>query len=259
MRGIQGIVLNSLFAGFALALPAQQPGGVPKPDVQVEGGEPVPVRVPGANDAQQEMIELFGKVERNLRAIDALLDDAGSNKNTKRLADAKEAGIGDLLQRSLETGRSVREDIDRILELAAQMGQQQQSGGQSQGQGSPDSKGGESGLLDRGPQRSQREETPEGPNGEKPEGQDPQKPQSGAPKDPGESQDDDPQNAAAGEPPAGATDVNTKPAHAGDRWGDLPVHVQDIFRTEGDRHMPARYRDWIDAYYRKLAERSGRR
>lgn len=40
-----------------------------------------------------------------------------------------------------------------------------------------------------------------------------------------------------------------------ERWGDLPVHVRDVFRAEGGGDMPPRYRDWIDAYYRKMHER----
>ncbi|MFT7665568.1 MAG: hypothetical protein ACI87A_003808 [Planctomycetota bacterium] len=35
-------------------------------------------------------------------------------------------------------------------------------------------------------------------------------------------------------------------------WGDLPRHAQRVFRAEGDGEIPAQYRDWIDAYYRKL-------
>ena len=66
-------------------------------------------------------------------------------------------------------------------------------------------------------------------------------------------------NEEGDEPPDLATEQGGRPLHAGERWGDLPVHLQDIFRTEGDRHMPPRYRDWIDAYYRKLATRGERR
>jgi hypothetical protein len=37
-------------------------------------------------------------------------------------------------------------------------------------------------------------------------------------------------------------------------WGNLPIHLRDIFRAEGQGDMPARYRDWIDSYYRRLNE-----
>jgi hypothetical protein len=37
-----------------------------------------------------------------------------------------------------------------------------------------------------------------------------------------------------------------------DRWGDLPMHARDVFRTHGGADLPAYYRDWIDHYYRRL-------
>ena len=41
-------------------------------------------------------------------------------------------------------------------------------------------------------------------------------------------------------------------------WGNLPLHMRDIFRSEGGSDMPARYRDWIDNYYRRLNKEGGR-
>lgn len=41
-------------------------------------------------------------------------------------------------------------------------------------------------------------------------------------------------------------------ADPADRWGDLPLHVREVFRVEGASDIPPRYRDWIDAYYRRL-------
>ena len=37
-------------------------------------------------------------------------------------------------------------------------------------------------------------------------------------------------------------------------WGMLPDKVQSIFRNEGTEDLPVQYRDWIDAYYRRLNE-----
>jgi hypothetical protein len=53
-------------------------------------------------------------------------------------------------------------------------------------------------------------------------------------------------------PPLGATEVAGSRAHPAERWGDLPLHARDVFRTEGGADMPALYRDWIDAYYKRL-------
>jgi hypothetical protein len=41
-------------------------------------------------------------------------------------------------------------------------------------------------------------------------------------------------------------------------WGNLPLHMRDIFRSEGGADMPARYRDWIDNYYRRLNKEGSR-
>ncbi|MFO1009221.1 MAG: hypothetical protein U1F29_04080 [Planctomycetota bacterium] len=61
-----------------------------------------------------------------------------------------------------------------------------------------------------------------------------------------------------GENVAGATPPNdpTGAAHGTtsnlDRWGDLPEHARDVFRMQGGGDLPPRYRDWIDAYYKRL-------
>ena len=41
--------------------------------------------------------------------------------------------------------------------------------------------------------------------------------------------------------------------YAADAWGALPPKVQEIFRNEGTEDVPVQYRDWIDAYYRRLS------
>ena len=68
----------------------------------------------------------------------------------------------------------------------------------------------------------------------------------------------DPTNRLGSEPPTDPTGAGSPHDPAGDRWGDLPVHVQDVFRGEDSEQMPARYREWIDAYYRRLNQRGGR-
>ncbi len=92
--------------------------------------------------------------------------------------------------------------------------------------------------------------------GQKEPGQEPQKPEpNGEPKG---NRDDPPQSdpKRAGTTPGYETQ---DPLHAtgGDEWGNLPVHVRELFRAEGGQRMPARYRDWIDSYYRRLNRRSG--
>jgi hypothetical protein len=57
------------------------------------------------------------------------------------------------------------------------------------------------------------------------------------------------------QPPRRATEAVVHTPDAREAWGYLPEHARDVFRTQGGGQMPARYREWIDAYYRKLNER----
>ena len=57
---------------------------------------------------------------------------------------------------------------------------------------------------------------------------------------------------AGGPPPSGDLDRPRYPVSESDRWGDLPIHVREQFRAQGSDDVPLRYRDWIDAYYRRL-------
>jgi hypothetical protein len=63
--------------------------------------------------------------------------------------------------------------------------------------------------------------------------------------EPGLNQESSPPGKTAGADPATRADAR-------DSWGTLPEHVRDIFRTQGGGDMPARYREWIDAYYKRL-------
>lgn len=216
------------------------------------------------DDAQAKMIELFGKVERRLNQIDRLLTDASAG-DTSKLKDVDESGIDKLLDLSRREGQQAVQDIDEILLLAEQMNQQCNSPGQSGSCDKPGStgEGGKPSPIDQaGQQSTQRESTPEAPqpktaqNNEDQNGQKPQpKPSDGGqPNSPLDSQDDDPTNAPGQNPPGSDVEVAGQISDL-DRWGDLPVHARDVFRSEGGGGMPARYRDWIDSYYRRLNER----
>jgi hypothetical protein len=119
-----------------------------------------------------------------------------------------------------------------------------QGGGSPSGSSSP-----EQGSSN--PQESER--TPEAP---KPSGQqgDPESKEQpaggGDPKSPRESKDD-PRNEKGGPPPALETS-RAQQDRSNEQWGDLPEKYRDLFRTEGGSELPAEYRDWIDAYYRRL-------
>jgi hypothetical protein len=55
-----------------------------------------------------------------------------------------------------------------------------------------------------------------------------------------------------GKPPAVATGKVPVADTAADRWGDLPVNARDVFRAQGGSDLPVRYREWIDAYFKRL-------
>jgi translation initiation factor IF-2 len=222
--------------------------------------------------ARKEMQELFKKVELRLREIDRLLTDASAGDRDALKANA-DSGMGKLLEGSQERGREVLEGIDRILELARQLGDQK-PGGSGSGSGSQEEPGGQGQLDRRGQQSTDREQTPakpeqgqgpptpqpgdekgsERPGGEKPGGEKPggEKPESGANPKNNKASRDDPSNSAGPKPSPGATEGPNRNAEGRERWGELPVHVRDVFRIEGGGDMPVQYRDWIDSYYRRL-------
>ena len=244
---------------------------------------PTPLELPGqVSEEQEEMLELFRDIEENLKIVDILLSDAGAG-DTSSLKDVKEAGIGRLLEDSRAKSRQVLSDIDRLLEIAQQMGQQSGSpspnpqDGEGAGNPSEGSEGSQSGQQPS--QSTQREQTPEGPgqspagqeptNGEQPGGEEPGQEQEGdgegelprqgeTPGDSQQSSNKDPENKLGKDPLTDPTGAAAKPGSSRDRWGDLPVHYQDVFRGEDSGEMPVRYREWIDAYYRRLNQREGR-
>lgn len=253
---------------FALAL-ASAPSFAQQPD---EGANPPPIPpptpsiAPPQDDVQRQMIELFGKVERQMQAIDRLLQEASRASNT-----GSGGSIAEQLRNAQTSGESVQRDIDRILELAAQQNQNSSSSSSSssQGQGQPSSGQGENPMNRQGEQSTGRESTPSmpergdgspqpngrekggeaekpGPDGQKP-GEEGRKPSNGP-----DASKADPHQAPGSDPGRGAQGAPSSASDARDRWGDLPTHAREVFRNEGGRDMPPMYREWIDAYYRRL-------
>jgi hypothetical protein len=120
--------------------------------------------------------------------------------------------------------------------------------GQSSGNGAP--KDGQLGDKESG----RKEQTPDGPQ------QGPTQPQ-GQDKEPGTNGQPDsnkngpPEGNQAAAQPKDAVGAPLMAVNGKDQWGNLPVHLRDLFRAEGGTDLPPRYRDWIDSYYRRLNER----
>jgi len=243
--------MKLMLIASALALPAaaQEPPSPAPPPAPVEGPQ-----LPGAGGEEDEMLKLFGQVERRLREIDRLLYDASAGRAPGKL---EESGIDKLLKRGRESSKQVLEDIDRILELAMQRAQQQQQQQSSGSGGDPQDQPQGGSPLDerRGSSPGEREQTPEGQAPEPGKGNDGQQPSKegevpeGNQESPGQSD-----NREGGAPP----ELETERTAAGgdnDSWGDLPVRVRELFRAQGGGDLPPRYRDWIDSYYRRLNKR----
>ena len=99
---------------FALAL---APLALPRAD-DPRQGEGLAPQIPGA-DPREEMMRLFGEVERNLETIDRELVLASSGEGT--VQELRSSGIEELLRATDATSQSVVTDISKILELARSM------------------------------------------------------------------------------------------------------------------------------------------
>jgi hypothetical protein len=199
--------------------------------------------IAGLDEQQEEMVKLFHEVERTLLAIDLELADAGAGRIPP--PEGKDSGIERLLLSYGSKSDQAVSGIEKILELAQQMN------GQSMSQCMKPDQGGQS-PLDKEKQSApkQQESTPQEPkpgeqkdqpqptpNGEKPhDGQQSPPPQS--------SKKSSPPGAESGDAVPHGTDA--------ERWGQLPERVQNVFQNQITDDLPLQYRDWIDAYYRRL-------
>jgi hypothetical protein len=235
MKPMHHAMLSGLLtAVLAVSAPAQEPELPPAPIESVD-----------AQQGRQEMIDLFYEVERRLKEIDELLYDASAGDALA--GDVAESGIDELLKQSTTRAEEVLTGIDRILEIAEQQGDGSCSSAMESSGSSP---------LDSQPQGEQgrKEQTPDKP-GQQPEpkpGEEPQQQQGGDPQSPREADVEPNNNEAEKPPPEDETSGRIDAMDSTERWGDLPIHVRDLFRTEGGGDMPPQYRDWIDAYYRRL-------
>ncbi len=128
-----------------------------------------------------------------------------------------------------------------------------EGGSPSESGGEP--KGGEKNQKQdaSGQKQMQGQEDPQ-QKGEKPGGK-----EEGSTGDPSGNQEGKENNKpGAAKPAKGETGKAQAVLPGSGTWGNLPLHMRDIFRSEGGSDMPARYRDWIDNYYRRLNKEGGR-
>ena len=98
-----------------------------------------------------------------------------------------------------------------------------------------------------------KEQTPEGPDqqGDRP---DRSSQAEGTPRGNRDNPPPTPKSDAAA-PPDDPTQQPLQVSQDREQWGNLPIHMQELFRAEGGDKVPARYRDWIESYYRRLNDR----
>lgn len=205
----------------------------------------------GMQADQEEMVRLFHEVERTLGAIDLELADAGAGRIP--VPEGKDSGIERLLRSHGEKSDQAVGGIERILELAEKLGKQCGSQCMKGSMNAPPQQGGESPLdkeRQRGP--TQGEKTPEAPKPDPEKSEQPEQEKQG-----GEKPDDRGQNPPPGEnrPSPPRVDEGGSPFAPGndaDRWGNLPERVRQVFQNQITDDLPLQYRDWIDAYYRRL-------
>ena len=128
---------GALTFGLVLGLTAVTSAQDEKPPIRPELDDIIP-DMGGERSAQDEMIELFQKVEKRLHEMGAMLNEASAGDrsrlnevNTSGIEDLIQlarpqgkasGGVGDLLAASRGHGEEVLKEIDRILEIAAQNG-----------------------------------------------------------------------------------------------------------------------------------------
>jgi len=252
---MRALFMAGAIACLCAATPAsratQEPVG-PSPPIPPIVGEDLPPGFPGG-DPRGALLELFEQVEKDLAAIDDLLSDAAAGDDPgQRLADA------------LLASDQVVAGIDKILATAT-----------ASSSGSPSGSSGSSGSSGQSPSQpgSQMPPTPGGEDGEqgKPEetpaspeesrgqgGEKPEEGQGGDKPEDNEGQDNDSGRNQQGLPPENISGQPVAPGTDADRWGNLPVRVREVYENQKGDDVPVVYREWIDAYYRRIGGTSSR-
>lgn len=286
--------LAAILVGGAAATPLLQEGSTPPPaptpsPAPQEKEKPVeppkkedkglreldPLGGSGPTGAgEEEMKELFIKVDKRLKRVSELLFEASTGDSSRsseigaagidelireaeNASGAGASGIGQILEASRSQSEAARTEIDRILEIAAQQG----SPG-SGGQGGPPPPTPSEGMPKQGqtPGGSQKEEKGQSPEeqGKGKQGEQQQQDQQPGGEEPrgGQEQKGGPDGPGKPQPKSETGDPSN--ATGNEEWGDLPVHLRKTFQNGVSDDVPPRYRDWVDSYYKRLNRRSGK-
>lgn len=243
-----------------------------------EGGDDTDLRdlnpFTAPNSGEPDLEELFRIVEKRLKRVTTLLYEASSGDETgadgiggagidelirgaEKEAAGASSGIARMLQATRGQSEATLQDIQRILEIA-----EQQGGGGGGGAQAPPCPDGTSPQQGQTPSGSRKEDKGESP----PEGGEPDKPG----EEPAGEEPKDGDEPKGGQEAEGGPDGPAKPPAEGatgnpaagaglEDWGDLPVHLRQVFQNGVSEDVPPRYRDWVDSYYKRLNRRSKKR
>lgn len=234
---------------------------------------------------QDEIKQLFKKVEKDLQEIDKLLLDASkdprgaANSSSANASESSDPSAKSTAKSANARQREVSESIQKIMDLippgngscsnCSNHGLKKPGDSQSNGKPNQQQGQGQGGSMAEGqPQKSgQEQERQQQQNEEKTAqgaGQAPSTPKDGMePKDPNASGDPNSplkSTEKGSNGPKKPRDYDTerlaRQKEASDRWGDLPEHVRKAFANENTDDLPMRYRKWIQDFYLRTAKSS---
>lgn len=222
------------------------------------GGKRGAAAARGLEGAVKSIDELLRESEESGRAsiaaIDRILEIASEEHEESSCSGSKSGG----LCKKPGSGKSSGSPSGQASGSKPKSGQ-----GKTGAQPGGDQSGNQPGPLDRqGTATAQREATPQGPGqgqrepGSDKPGEDPRDASAQGQQPNGNRATPTPGQLRPGETPPSAATESVGVAPSGqERWGELPETTREIFRMQGGGDMPPRYREWIDAYYKRLNQK----
>lgn len=210
---------------------APKPQKAPKPK---EAPKPGTVTIPhgGAmgQDGKVDPKKLLNEIADKMAAVEAILLEAGDNPSATASAKAAVEKLEKLLGDAKEKQGQVIQQLDKLIDEVRKQQKQKQS--KSRGQRSK-------------PQRSNRDDPQKDPRFDNRKDQPQDQPQ--RKRDPGKK------DKADREPPKGDQAKVQHPDKAG-IWGLLPDKVFKLITNREQTVLPAEFREYIEEYFKRLAE-----
>ncbi|MBI3820756.1 MAG: hypothetical protein HY286_18860 [Planctomycetes bacterium] len=220
----------------------------------------------GGGNPEQEIKDLFKKVEKDLQEIDKLLLEAGKDAPAIQVTSANSK---DVAKDALNRQKKVSENIQKILDLIPDgKGGSGKNSQQNHGLSKPPKGGGKGSQGDNNnpdnkpsgeqPQQQQQndEKTANGAGQAQTlpqDGQQPKDPKGGGNPDDNKKSNEPPKNGQQ-KPRDYDTERVKRDREAADRWGDLPEHLRRTFSNENTGDLPMRYRKWIQDFYTRTSK-----